>query len=90
KACQGRPITESDLALLAQQVEETVRASGAAQIEANDIGLAILEPLHKLDQVAYMRFASVYQGWETLEDFEAAIQLLKLERESAATEGAGQ
>ncbi|MEY2675019.1 MAG: hypothetical protein RL102_285 [Actinomycetota bacterium] len=90
KACQGRPITESDLALLAQQVEETVRASGAAQIEANDIGLAILEPLHKLDQVAYMRFASVYQGWETLEDFEAAIQLLKLERENAATEGAGQ
>ena len=88
KACQGRPITESDLALLAQQVEETVRASGAAQIEANDIGLAILEPLHKLDQVAYMRFASVYQGWETLEDFEAAIQLLKLERENAATEGA--
>ena len=90
KACQGRPITESDLALLAQQVEETVRASGAAQIEANDIGLAILDPLHKLDQVAYMRFASVYQGWETLEDFEAAIQLLKLERENAATEGAGQ
>lgn len=88
KACQGRPITESDLALLAQTVEETVRASGAAQIEANEIGLAILEPLHKLDQVAYMRFASVYQGWETLEDFEAAIQLLKLERESAATEGA--
>jgi transcriptional repressor NrdR len=37
-----------------------------------------------------MRFASVYQGWETLEDFEAAIQLLKLERENAATEGAGQ
>ena len=90
KACQGRPITESDLALLAQQVEETVRASGAAQIEANDIGLAILDPLHKLDQVAYMRFASVYQGWETLEDFEAAIQLLKLERENAATEGVGQ
>lgn len=82
KACQGRPVTESDLALLAQTVEETVRATGSAQIEANEIGLAILEPLRKLDEVAFMRFASVYQGWETLEDFETAIQVLKIERTS--------
>ena len=82
KACQGRPVTESDLALLAQEVEEAIRANGSAQIEANDIGLAILGPLRKLDEVAFMRFASVYQGWETLEDFEAAIQVLKVERET--------
>lgn len=84
KACQGRPVTESDLALLAQEVEEAVRATGSAQIEANDIGLSILGPLRKLDEVAFMRFASVYQGWETLEDFEAAIQVLKIERENEA------
>jgi transcriptional repressor NrdR len=77
KACQGRPVSESDLALLAQTVEEEVRSTGAAQLEANDIGLAILEPLRKLDEVAFMRFASVYQGWETLEDFEAAIGKLR-------------
>ena len=77
KACQGRPVSESDLALLAQTVEEDVRSTGAAQLEANDIGLAILEPLRKLDEVAFMRFASVYQGWETLEDFEAAIGNLR-------------
>ena len=81
KACQGRPVSEADLALLAQTVEEAVRATGAAQIESNDIGLAILEPLRKLDEVAFMRFASVYQGWETLEDFEAAINILKVGRE---------
>ena len=81
KACQGRPVSEADLALLAQTVEEAVRATGAAQIESNDIGLAILEPLRKLDEVAFMRFASVYQGWETLEDFEAAISILKVGRE---------
>ena len=80
KACQGRPVTDGDLALLAQTVEESVRATGVAQIEANDIGLAILEPLRKLDEVAFMRFASVYQGWESLEDFEAAIRLLRLEQ----------
>lgn len=80
KACQGRPVTEADLAMLAQTVEETIRASGAAAVDANDVGLAILEPLRKLDEVAFMRFASVYQGWETLDDFEAAIKLLKIER----------
>ena len=82
KACQGRPVIESDLAMLAQTVEETIRATGVAQVEAKEVGLAILEPLRKLDEVAFMRFASVYQEWETLEDFEAAISLLKLEREN--------
>ena len=71
KACQGRPVTDADLRLLAQDVEEAVRATGVAQIDANDIGLAILQPLRLLDDVAYMRFASVYQNWENLDDFEA-------------------
>jgi len=82
KACQGRPVTDADLAVLTQKVEETIRATGAAQINAHEVGLAILEPLRQLDEVAFMRFASVYQGWETLEDFEAAISLLKIERET--------
>lgn len=88
KACQGRPVTEADLAMLAQTVEETIRATGVAQVEAKEVGLAILEPLRKLDEVAFMRFASVYQEWETLEDFEAAISLLKLERENQASPSA--
>jgi transcriptional repressor NrdR len=82
KACQGRPVTESDLALLAQRVEETIRATGVAQVDANEIGLATLEPLRELDEVAFMRFASVYQGWESLDDFEDAIKLLRLEHEA--------
>ena len=82
KACQGRPVTDSDLTLLAQSVEESIRSTGVAQIEAHDVGLAILEPLRKLDEVAFMRFASVYQGWESLDDFEAAIKLLRLEHSS--------
>jgi transcriptional repressor NrdR len=83
KACQGRPVSEADLALLAQKVEETVRATGSSQIEANEIGLAILEPLRELDEVAFMRFASVYQGWESLADFEAAINVLRASRENS-------
>jgi transcriptional repressor NrdR len=63
-----------------------VRATGVAQIESNEIGLAILEPLRNLDEVAFMRFASVYQGWESLEDFETAISLLKINREETASQ----
>ncbi|MFM2023304.1 MAG: transcriptional repressor NrdR [Actinomycetota bacterium] len=77
KACQGRPVTDADLALLAQQVEETLRSTGAASIDAQEIGLAILDPLKELDQVAYMRFASVYQAWDSLEDFNRAIDELR-------------
>lgn len=87
KACQGRPVSDADLALLAQEVEESVRSSGVAQIDAFDVGLATLEPLRKLDEVAFMRFASVYQGWETLEDFEAAIGVLKQNRGTQDVEG---
>jgi transcriptional repressor NrdR len=81
KACQGRPVGEDDLALLAQRVEETIRATGVAEIDAHEIGLSILGPLRELDEVAYLRFASVYQAFESLEDFEAAITVLRTERD---------
>ena len=86
KACQGRPVGDDDLAVLAQQVEEHMRASGQAQIEAHEVGLAILGPLRRLDEIAYLRFASVYQGFETLDDFEAAIALLRAERDMTSSD----
>ena len=88
KACQGRPVTDTDLAVLAQKVEETIRATGASQIDANDIGVAILPPLRELDEVAFLRFASVYQAFESLEDFESAITHLRVEHDEplSATE----
>jgi transcriptional repressor NrdR len=82
KACQGRPVSDADLALLAQKVEESIRATGVSQIDANEIGLSILPPLRELDEVAYLRFASVYQGFDSLDDFEAAITLLRVENQA--------
>lgn len=82
KACQGRPVTEDQLALLAQRVEESVRAHGTAEVDAHEVGLAVLEPLRELDEVAYLRFASVYRAFDNLEDFEAAITLLRAERDA--------
>jgi transcriptional repressor NrdR len=77
KACQGRPVTEDQLAQLAQRVEETMRAQGAAELPSHEVGLAILGPLRELDLVAYLRFASVYKAFESLEDFEKAITELR-------------
>lgn len=77
KACQGRPVTDVDLAGLAQRVEEAIRQTGVSQIEANDIGLSILPELRGLDVVAYLRFASVYQGFDSLADFERVIESLR-------------
>lgn len=86
KACQGRPVSDDELALLAQRVEETIRGQGNAEIEAHEVGMAILTPLRELDEVAYLRFASVYQGFESLEDFEAAIAILRVERKADGIE----
>ena len=86
KACQGRPVTDQDLAQLAQRVEETIRQTGASQVETNEIGLAILEPLRELDEVAYLRFASVYQAFENLDDFERVIGSLRQVAQSEAEE----
>ncbi|HEX6920928.1 MAG TPA: transcriptional regulator NrdR [Actinomycetes bacterium] len=86
KACQGRPVSEDDLAVLAQRVEEAVRASGVAEIEAHEVGMAVLEPLRELDEVAYLRFASVYRSFDGLADFEDEIALLRAEREMRAAD----
>jgi len=86
KACQGRPVTDADLAQLAQKVEENLRATGASQLDANDIGLAILPELRELDEVAYLRFASVYQAFENLDDFESAIVQLRVAHGGSATD----
>ena len=77
KACQGRPVDEDAIALLAQRVEETVRAKGAAEMPSHEVGLAILGPLRDLDEVAYLRFASVYRSFDSLADFEREIEALR-------------
>ena len=77
RACQGRPVSNDDLALLAHKVEEAIRVTGQAIVDSHEVGLAILGPLRELDEVAYLRFASVYSNFNSLEDFERAIADLR-------------
>ena len=77
RACQGRPVDPDAIAQLAQRVEETVRGSGQAELPSQDVGLAILGPLRDLDEVAYLRFASVYRSFTSADDFAAEIRSMR-------------
>ncbi len=86
KACQGRPVSDDDLALLAQQVEEELRSSGVSNVSSDEVGKAILPFLRELDEIAYLRFASVYRAFNSLEDFEEAITTLRGRQDEAASQ----
>ncbi|MGH3437626.1 MAG: transcriptional regulator NrdR [Sciscionella sp.] len=90
RACQGRPVDEDALQQLAHQVEETIRSAGyASEVPSHEVGLAILGPLRELDEVAYLRFASVYRSFTSAADFEKEIAVLRqVETEQAATQQA--
>lgn len=89
KACKGRPLTEDDLSRLGHVVEDTLRGSGHAEFASHEVGMAILEPLRELDEVAYLRFAAVYKQFETAEDFEIEIAALRAHRAEQLAEMVG-
>jgi transcriptional repressor NrdR len=77
RACQGRPVDEDALQQLAHRVEDAIRSMGSAEVPSQEVGLAILGPLRDLDEVAYLRFASVYRAFSSIEDFEKEIRALR-------------
>ena len=83
RACQGRPVDTDALDRLAHRVEESVRAGGTAEVPSQEVGMAILGPLRELDEVAYLRFASVYRNFSSVADFEAEIADLRTTRAGA-------
>jgi transcriptional repressor NrdR len=83
RACQGRPVDTDALDRLAHRVEESVRSGGTAEVPSQEVGMAILGPLRELDEVAYLRFASVYRNFSSVADFEAEIADLRTTRAGA-------
>lgn len=87
RACQGRNISDEALNRLGQQVEENLRARGQAEIRSEEVGKAILPPLRDLDVVAYLRFASVYRHFDSLDDYEKEIDSVRRYQEEKRHEG---
>ena len=77
RSIKNRPITEADLEALAEDVEETVRDLGLRPVPTAEIGRLVLDRLQVLDEVAYLRFASVYKDFQELNDFERELGFLQ-------------
>ena len=74
-ACKNRPVTDAQMEELAQEVEDALRAE-TSEPSSQQVGVAVLERLQSLDDVAYLRFASVYKGFEDAGDFQREVGLL--------------
>jgi transcriptional repressor NrdR len=83
RAVTGRPIAEGAVAALATEIEEEMGAEGA-EVTSERIGFAVLERLQALDPVSYLRFASVYKGFEDVTDFEREVAVLQKTTEPKA------
>ena len=75
-AAKSRPLSDDQLETIAADVDDQLRLAGAAEVPSEQVGMLVLEHLRELDQVAYMRFASVYKGFDDATDFEREITLL--------------
>jgi transcriptional repressor NrdR len=74
-SAKNRPVSAEQMEQLAADVEEEMRLLGT-EVSSQDVGLAVLTQLERLDQVAYLRFASVYKGFEDVADFQREAGLL--------------
>ena len=75
-AVKNRPVSDAEVTTLAEDVEEAMRADTRRPIATSDIGREVLERLRDLDDVAYLRFASVYKDFQELDDFEREMGVL--------------
>ena len=83
KAIKNRPVSPDDVARVVARVEEKLRRKGPL-VTTQEIGLEVLNLLRKLDDVAYLRFASVYKDFQELTDFERELGLLLQKRDAAS------
>lgn len=75
-AAKNRPVADQQLTDLAASIEDRLRVEGREVVSSESIGLQVLERLRDLDQVAYLRFASVYKVFEEPADFARELRLL--------------
>jgi transcriptional repressor NrdR len=87
-AAKNRPVTEEQMEALAADVEESLRMEGY-EVTSEQVGVAVLDRLRRLDEVAYLRFASVYKGFSGALDFEREAGLLKKATEPKRSSPAG-
>ena len=84
RACEKRPVTLRQLEEMADAVEAAVNRKDEREIRSDEIGQILMARLRDLDQIAYVRFASVYRRFEDIEQFLMELERLRREREVEA------
>lgn len=74
RACEKRPVSIATIEKIVDSLERQLQESGEREIESNIIGQAVMEALHDLDQVAYVRFASVYRQFKDINEFMSELK----------------
>ncbi len=75
-ATKGRSVDDEAIERVAVEVEDEIRLAGGGEVSSSRVGLAVLERLRCLDEVAYLRFASVYKNFDAASDFQSELELL--------------
>ena len=82
KACEKRPVSMETIQEVADRIEAAVAEQGGREIASSVIGSAIMNELHRVDQVAYVRFASVYRSFKDIDEFMHELEdLIRLRKE---------
>ncbi|HEU4683389.1 MAG TPA: transcriptional regulator NrdR [Nitrospira sp.] len=80
KACEKRPISTATIEAVADRVEKRIQEMGETEIESRVVGEELMKELHQLDQVAYVRFASVYREFKDIDQFMDELRALAQQR----------
>ena len=86
KACQKRPVSANALERLVDRIESKFQESGEKEIKSTEIGEAMMEELRQLDDVAYIRFASVYRSFKDIDEFLREVKQIQDTREKSKSE----
>ncbi|MDO7906090.1 transcriptional regulator NrdR [Paenibacillus sp. JX-17] len=76
RACEKRPVSVEQLEMIVSEVENSLRNTAAAEVESQEIGELVMEQLYPVDEVAYVRFASVYRQFKDINMFMKELKTL--------------
>ncbi len=80
KACEKRPISTATIETVTDHIEKRIQEMGETEIESRIVGEELMKELHQLDQVAYVRFASVYREFKDIDQFMDELRTLAQQR----------
>jgi transcriptional repressor NrdR len=80
KACEKRPISTATIEAVTDRIEKRIQEMGETEIESRIVGEELMKELHQLDQVAYVRFASVYREFKDIDQFMDELRTLAQQR----------